>query len=132
MTPTRSRINRLLSLELVRFVLGGGSNTLISFACYLVLLRWVDYPVAYTLSFALGVLSGYAINTYLVFRATWSWAKLSAFPLVQLANYLAGLLVIWAAVRWLHIDEHFAPLLAIAATIPLNFLLTRALIKGPR
>lgn len=116
--------------EATRFVVGGGVNTLLSYAIYWILLEWWPYPVAYTISYACGVVSGFAINTYFVFGTRWSWRKLAAFPLVHLANYLAGLAVVWASVRFLGVHERWAALVATAAVLPLNFLLTRLLIKG--
>lgn len=119
-----------LRVEALRFLIGGGVNTLLSLGCYWALLYVLPYGAAYTLSFALGILSSYAINTLFVFRTPWSWRRLMAFPLVHLINYGAGLAVVWASVSLWGVDERLAPVLAIAATLPLNFLLSRWLIRG--
>jgi putative flippase GtrA len=115
--------------QILRFVLGGAANTLFSYCVYWVLLVWMDYPLAYSLSFAAAILSGYAINTRFVFRASWSWRKLMAYPAVYLVNYLAGLGVMWASIQLIGIDQHFAPLVATVVTLPLVFLLTRAVVR---
>lgn len=112
----------------LRFLVGGGANTLFSYAMYWVLLPWMPYLWAYTTSYAVAILSGFAINTWFVFRTSWSWKRLLAFPAVHLVNYLAALIVVWVAVRLLHIPEVVAPLIATVLIMPLNFLLTRLLI----
>lgn len=125
-------MNKLLAGQGVRFLIGGGLNTLLSYAMYWMLLPWVPYIWAYTLSYALAILSGYAINTLFVFRTTWSWRRLAAFPLVHLANYLASLLVVWLAVSLFGVPTPVAPILATVLVLPLNFALTRKLIHQPR
>ena len=117
-------------MEMIRFLVGGGANTALSLAIYWMLLGLTGYPVAYTLAFAAGILSGFAINTFFVFRTRWSWRKLFAFPLVHAANYACGLFVVWACVQLAGVDARVAPVIAIAVTLPLNFLLSRRLIRG--
>lgn len=116
--------------QTLRFIVGGSANTLFSYALYWVLLAWLPYPLAYTVSFAIAIVSGYAINTRFVFRAPWSWRKLMAYPAVYFVNYCAGLAVVWASVRWFGVDQRIAPIIATVVTLPLVYLLTRALIQG--
>ncbi|WP_447585107.1 GtrA family protein [Pseudoxanthomonas mexicana] len=115
--------------EALRFLIGGGTNTLATYGIYWLLLQWLAYPAAYTISYVAGILTGFAINTWFVFRTAWSWKKLMAFPLVHVANYLAGMSVVWASIRLLGVPEPWAPILATLVTLPLNFLLTRLLIR---
>lgn len=122
-----------ISAEALRFVIGGGFNTLLSYVIYWLLLPWVSYPVAYTISYAAAILTGFTINTRFVFRTAWSWRKLAAFPLVQLLNYLMGLGTVAFCIRYLGIDARIAPVLATVVILPANFLLTRALMQhGPK
>lgn len=129
MLLARIRNRRGLSAEAVRFVIGGGVNTLLSYAIYWLLLFWLSYPYAYTISFAAAILTGFAINTRFVFFAEWSWRKLTAFPLVQVLSYGLGLMTITISVRYLGIDARLAPLVATAVVIPVTFTLTRALMR---
>lgn len=120
---------RPFRLEIVRFVVAGGINTALTLALYWLLLEWLEYRLAYTASFAAGVISGFALNTYVVFRVRWSWMRLMAFPSVHFVNYVAGLAIVWLGVRVLGIDERIAPVVAAVAIIPLNFLMTRFVVK---
>lgn len=120
---------RSRTFELLRFLLAGGANTLFTLGVYWLLLPLMSYPVAYTASYAAGIVSGFALNTYLVFRARWSWIRLLAFPSVHAINYVVGMGVVWVAVALLGFAEWAAPLLAAILLVPLNFTLTRWLIK---
>lgn len=115
--------------EIIRFLCGGLLNTIFSYAIYLGLLSMISPVAAYTCGFLVGVFSGYAINTLFVFKARWSWKRLAAFPLVHIVNYVCGAGVLWLAVHYLAIDERLAPLISICATLPINFLLSRKIVK---
>lgn len=121
-----------LSAEVLRFLVGGAFNTLLSYAIYWLLLRWLSYPFAYTISFAAAIATGFAINTWFVFHAPWSWRKLAAFPMVQVVNYLMGLGTVAICIRYFGIDARIAPVLATVVVLPVNFLLTRGLIRYKR
>jgi putative flippase GtrA len=125
----RLLLRKHLSFEVIRFILGGGINTLLSYATYWLLLLWLRYPYAYTISYAAAILTGFAINTYFVFCATWSWQKLAAFPLIQLLNYGLGLATVAVCIRYFGVDARLAPIVATFVVLPINFLLTRTLMR---
>lgn len=116
----------------LRFLVGGALNTLATLLVYWSLLNVAGYPIAYTISFCVGILSGFAINTVFVFQVPWAWRKLLAFPLVHGVNYLCGLIVVAASIRVFGIAAWIAPLVAIAFTLPINYLLTRFVISGKK
>lgn len=117
---------------IIRFLAGGALNTGSTFVLYWLLLLMMDYRAAYALSFATGVLLSYVINTRFVFRTRHSLRKLLLFPLVYLATYLAGAIVLQAAVAGFGVNETIAPLLSICATLPLSYLLTRLVLSNRR
>lgn len=129
MLLARIRNRRGISTEAVRFIIGGSVNTLLSYAVYWLLLLWLSYPYAYTISFAAAILTGFAINTHFVFCAKWSWRKLAAFPFIQALSYGLGLATITISVRCLGIDTRLAPLVATTVVIPATFILTRTLMR---
>lgn len=125
----RTLSHKHISAEALRFLVGGGVNTLLSYAIYWLLLPWLNYSIAYTVCYAATVLTGFAINTRFVFRIPWSWRKLAAFPLLQLLNYLLGLGTVTICIRYVGIDARVAPVLATVIVLPANFLLTRGLMR---
>ena len=120
------------SSEILRFLLVGGVNTLWTLCLYWLMLPDLGYVAAYSISFVLGIVSGYTLNAFFVFRTRWSWRRLLAFPLVHAVNYVVGIGVIWIVVGLLGIDARLGPVVVVVATLPINFLLTRKLVAGGR
>lgn len=120
---------RPFRLEIFRFVIAGGINTLLTLALYWLLLTWLEYRLAYTASFVAGIVSGFVLNTYIVFRVPWSWMRLLAFPSVHAVNYVVGLAIVWFGVRVIGVEERIAPVVAAVVILPLNFLMTRFVVK---
>lgn len=116
----------------VRFLIVGVANTAVSYVLYLGLLTLMSYPLAFTLTFVLCVLASYAFNTRFVFGARWSWRGAAQFPAVYLGQYLVGLLLMWVLVGRLGMDERLAPLLVIAVSVPLTYVMARAVIAAER
>lgn len=113
-----------------RFILSGAINTLLTFGLYWLLLRVMHYQVAYAISFFAGLVVSYLLNALFVFRVAHSWGRMTMFPLVYLASYAVGAVLLDAAVDVLGMDQRIAPLLSIAATLPLTFVLTRLVLTG--
>lgn len=112
-----------------RFVVGGAANTVFSYAIYWLLLPWVPYLWAYTVSYGMAIFSGFAVNTWFVFRVRWSWRKFAAFPFIHLLNFGAGFAIVWISTEFLGVPTAMAPVIATLAVVPLGFLLTRALLR---
>lgn len=110
----------------LRFLLSGGINTGATYAIYLALLHTFDYKAAYTIAYVTGILLSYALNRTFVFRSHRGWSSALLFPLVYVAQYLAGLATVWVWVSMLHFAQSLAPLIAILATIPITYILSRS------
>jgi putative flippase GtrA len=115
--------------EVWRFLLGGAANTVLSFALYFALQLAMPYQLAYAIAFVFGVAFSYTINVFFVFRTGHSAGKALAFPLVYLAQYVVGALVLGMLVEWLHVPQEVAPILVVAVTIPLTFVLSRRVLR---
>lgn len=115
--------------EFVRFLIGGISNTAFTYAIYLLFLMFFPAMHSYVASFIIGIVSGYVINSLFVFSSRLNLKRFAAFPLVQLVNLLAGSAILWIAINTLGFNARIAPLLSIALTIPINFVLSRFVVK---
>lgn len=121
---------KFFDTEFKRFLAAGAFNAISGYAMYLLLNLVLDYRVAYTTSYLIGVLLSYWVNTTFVFRSALSWKSFAAFPSVYLLQYFLGLVLLWLFVNQLDISEKIAPLLAVPITVPLTFLASRFIIKG--
>lgn len=117
---------------IARFLAGGALNTGSTFVLYWLLLLVVEYRIAYAISFVAGILLSYVINTRFVFRARHSMRKVVLFPLVYLAGYLAGALVLQLSVAHFGVDARVAPLISVCATLPLTYILSKLVLTWER
>ena len=108
-----------------RFLAGGGANTLATYGLYWLLLLVMQPQGAYAVSFAAGVALSYVLNLRFVFRQRHSNSKMAMFPLVYLIVYALGAGVLHVAIRHFGVRAGLAPLLSIACTLPVSFVLTR-------
>ena len=114
-----------------RFLLGGASTTLVSYAAYLVLLAFLPYLAAYWVAYAIGVAWSYFANTLFVFRQRPSLARALAFPLVYAIQLAAGSLLMVVLVRHFGLPAKVAPLLVVVLTLPLTYFASRWIVTTP-
>lgn len=126
MSESSSRRERVA--EILRFLAGGASTTAVSYAIYLLLLVWLPYLAAYLIAYVFGIAWSYAINTWFVFRSTPSFRRALAFPLVYLAQYLVGSMLLYVLVDGFRMPAAFGPLVVAVLTLPLTYVLSRRVI----
>ena len=112
-----------------RFLVAGGINTAATYVLYLGLLQLVPYAVAYTLTYAAGIVLGYVLNAYWVFRGRFSLRSALQYPAAYLVNYLLGLSLLWVFVEMLHLRAAFAPLAVLVVTTPLMYLMSKSVFQ---
>lgn len=120
---------RFFSWEFIRFLVVGGINTGGGYVIYLLLLNWLGYRSAYTISFMVGVLISYALNAKFVFKQRFSLKALLRFPLVYAVQYLSGLVLLYLLIEQLGMPPPYAPIFVVVFNIPLTFLLSRYVIN---
>ncbi|WDK03624.1 GtrA family protein [Xanthomonas campestris] len=116
----------------LRFLLGGALNTGVTLVLYWVLLRFIHYQWAYLASFCAGILLSYLINTRYVFRAAHSWLKFAVFPLIYAVTYALGALALKLTVGHLGVPAAIGPLISIAVTLPVSFVLSKLLLQSDK
>ena len=114
--------------EVLRFLLGGVLNTVVGYGCYLLLLRWMHYELAYAIAYVLGIGVSYAFSTAFVFRQPMRWRSALYFPLVYLLQFLISFVLLKVLIDLLHAPVWFSPLLLLVITIPATFVLSRFII----
>ncbi|MEA2985764.1 MAG: hypothetical protein QOD94_2018 [Alphaproteobacteria bacterium] len=114
-----------LLTQVPRFIGAGAINTLATFLLYQMLLFLVPYKVAYTLSFAAGILLSAVFNSRLVFRTTLNWRALLRFTTVTLVTYVIGLNLVVVLIENLGVPPAIAPLFVVVLLLPLSFFGTR-------
>jgi putative flippase GtrA len=115
--------------EFLRFLLVGGTNTVLGYVLFALVSQWMHYEIAYTLVYIAGIIYSYVANSLFVFREVLTWRKFMAFPLVYVVQYLAGVLLLPLLIEVLHVDRLLALPIVIVATLPVTFVLSKLIIR---
>ena len=121
---------KLTHSEFARFLVAGSVNTGLTYLLYLSINLVVPYTTAYTATYFIGIVFSYWLNSYWVFRQSWSWSKLLQYPVIYIVQYIAGLVILYIIVEVFYLNERIAPLIVIILTVPLTFTLSRFLLKS--
>ena len=121
---------RAIGWESVRFLVAGVLNTAASYGLYLLLLGPCPYAVAYTLSYVFGIGLAYGLMCRFVFRQRERLGSALGFPVVYGVQYVLGLALLTFFVGTLRVDPRLGPLLVIACTVPISFVLSARVIRG--
>jgi putative flippase GtrA len=127
--PPDSRVIRRLLLRhdipfgaLVRFFFVGVTNTLLTGLLMIMLARWMEVEIAYTIVFSVGLVFTTIVAGPFVFRSKLSGKAIRRFVSWYLCVYLAGVIVARLATHQWHVSHLFATGAIVAVTAPLNFL----------
>ena len=113
-----------------RFLIAGAVNTGLTYALYLGLLFLMPYVWAYSLTYAIGICIGYLLNARWVFKRAPSLSSATAYPLTYALNYLLGVGMLWLLVELIHIPKEIAPLLVVAVSVPVMYIVTKSIFLG--
>jgi putative flippase GtrA len=81
---------RLSELRFARFLLSGATNTLVTYAIYVCLLMMFSYQASYAISYVVGILFSFVMNSLFVFKSHQGIRSILYFPLVYVVQYLGG------------------------------------------
>ena len=115
--------------EIVRFLLVGAINTLLTYLLYLLLLTFLGYQTAYSITYCAGIALSYFLNIHFVFKKRVSLASFLKFPAVYVIQYALGAAMLWLLVSTAGIPPSLAIIGVIIVTIPVTFLASRFILN---
>lgn len=116
--------------QILRFLLVGGANTLLTYAVFIGLGLIIPPGVAYTIAFALGLAWVVFGSSRVVFRARMNWKRLVSFAAWYLLVYGVGQLVVQLVDPTDFMSLAVTSLIVLVATTPLTFIGGRLIFKG--
>jgi len=119
----------MIGTQFIKFVGVGSVNTVITYLLYLLLLLVLDYQIAYTITYIFGIGLAYWLNLKYVFQEKNSKRKMVLFPLVYLAQYILGILILYVSIEKWSIPKELAPLIVVMLTIPFVFILSKKILQ---
>jgi putative flippase GtrA len=112
------------------WALGGAINTVVTYGLYLLLNLILNYTIAFTGSYVIGIIFAYFYNSLVVFKSPLSYKKFATFPLVYLVQYLLSLVLLAGFVQILKLSEIWAPILVLIIVTPVTYLLSKWILQG--
>lgn len=118
--------------QFIKFGLVGVSNTLVSWACYYMIL-WIDdslYMVGSVVGTVVSIANAFFWNDRFVFKGgerDWK-SKLKRLGKTYVSyggTSLLGVILLWIEVRFFGVSKVLAPVVTLIITIPLNFLINK-------
>lgn len=121
---------RIIKKEVSKFFAVGLMNTLITYLSYLVFLLLFNYSIAYLLSYILGIVVSFVLNSKMVFQTKMTVMKFIQYPLVYIAQFLLGLGLLNVIVSTIGVSEQIAPLIVTIVSIPVTFVISKLILSG--
>lgn len=118
----------MIGRELLRFVVVGAVNTVLTLLLFEGLRLLMPYIVAYSLAYVLGIFVSYLLNTTYVFRRPKTFKTAALFPLVYVGQYLFGVVLMWMLVENVGLSPTLAVLVVILASVPVTFMMSRTVL----
>ena len=130
-------IKKLLSMEIIKFIIVGGINTLMGGILIPLIARSImgGAPSFYgiDISLLIGYLVwftfAYLIQVKFVFDSHFEWKRYLIYPLTQIPNYLLNNLFLYLFEDLAHIPSIISFVLAAGCAVPIMFVLERLVIK---
>lgn len=124
-------MSRLLSGEVIRFIIVGVMNTANYYFLYLIFLHLLSLPylIAHILAFLISMVGSFFLNSYFTYRTKPTWKKFMQFPLTYVVNITVTTTSIWLLVDVLGLNENISPLLASLIAIPFTFIISKKILK---
>ena len=116
--------------EFFRFVTAGLINTAVTLLAFEGLRRMMPYLVAYSLTYAFGIVLSYALNVAFVFQTKRSVRTAALFPMIYAVQYLVGAAMMWLMVSNFALHPTLALALTVGMTIPITFILSRTILRS--
>lgn len=123
---------KALTIQFIKFGLVGVSNTLVSWACYYLIL-WIDdslYMLGGLVGAVVSIANAFFWNDRFVFEGNkndWK-SKLERLGKTYVSyggTSILSILLLWIEVRFFGIGKAIAPVVNLMITVPLNFLINK-------
>ncbi len=121
-------INKSQLGEIVRFGIVGVLATLLQYAIYWLLIRWLSPTLAMTIGYAVSFVFNFVASTRFTFRVEASAKRGAGFAFSHAVNYVLQMLTLNLFI-WLGVAKQWAPVPMFCICVPVNFLLVRFFLK---
>lgn len=113
-----------------KFVIAGAINTGLTYVIYLILLRVLDYRIAYVVSFVSGIAIAMILNSKFVFKTQFTIRRAAGFVAAYCFQLVFGIVILQLLVEQTSVPRALAPLCMMLLTVPLSFFMNRYALRS--
>jgi len=121
--------HQFLKFQFTRFLLTGLLNTLATYLVYVVGVLFLDYRIAFTVSYVIGIIFSYFLNSALVFDTIFNIKTATLYIIIYITQYLIGMLLLYCLVTTFNISQLLAPWVVLCVIVPFTYMLMRVVFK---
>lgn len=117
---------KLLFISHWRYLLIGGLNTILSLVLYYLFLKFgINYLMANTICFVIGLINGYYLNAFFVFKKIAKLNGLCKYSIVYLVSLVISLLLLFIFVQFFGFNKMAAQVMITAIITAINYMLIK-------
>jgi len=109
-----------------KFIIAGVLNVIFTYLIYLVLLIIVEYKIAYSISYILGIFFSFVMNQKYVFNTNYNNKKIFYYPIIYLIQYFISILFLVFIIEILKFPKEVAPFLVVIILVPFTYFINKA------
>jgi len=114
---------RLTTFKISKYLLAGGFNTAVTYFLFILLIKiGIQYKLALTLDYAVGLILGYLLNKYWVFNKNEKVQSLIKYLLSYILIFLVNLILLWFSIEFCKANAIFSQLLIILIISIIGFV----------
>lgn len=116
-------------IKFIKFSIVGGVNTILSIVCFNIFLSFnIHYLIANTISYALGTINSYVLNTIWSFNSSYSVDKLMKFIGGNIICLCINLFILEVVVNNIGINLVYGQLLTTGIGVLISFGMTKVIV----
>lgn len=120
----------ILNKQFIYFTIIGCLNTGLTYFSYILLLNFFSYSFSYFISYILGIVFSFILNSKVVFKTQITLWKFIKYPIVYITQFILNWLFLYILVDKLDINKQLAPLIVTVVSIPVTFLLSKIILTN--
>lgn len=119
-------------LEFIRFVIVGGTATVIHYVIYYLLqVTGIEFNIAYTIGYGISFIFNFIASNYFTFKTDVSVKNGAKFTIAHIINYAIQMILLNIYIK-VGIPSSIAPIFVFVIAIPVNFIMVRIALKGKK
>lgn len=122
-------LKRYIKSSIFNFIIGGALNTVFTYIIYITLLLLFDYISAYTISFVLGILFSFIINSKYVFKVSIYKKTMLLYPIIYLVQYFLSVNLLIIFVEKFGFSKALSPIIVVFILLPITYILNKTFFK---